>query len=71
VKTRERASCSHIPHVVVHQCKLLSKGKQAHQQQNQTLQATNAYHSFLETLKTLYNQMCIILSQNWAESKEN
>jgi len=50
---------------------LLSKGKQAHQQQNQTLQATNAYHSFLETLKTLYNQMCIILSQNWAESKEN
>jgi hypothetical protein len=54
---------------------LLSKGEQAHQQQNQTLQATNAYDSFLETLKTLcvyiYNQMCIILSQNWAESKEN
>jgi hypothetical protein len=31
---------------------LLSKGKQAHQQQNQTSQATNAYDSFLATQKT-------------------
>jgi hypothetical protein len=34
---------------------LLSKGEQAHQQQNQTLQAPNAYDScniFLQTIQT-------------------
>jgi len=38
---------------------MLSKGEQSHQQQNQTSQATNAFDSFLETLKTL--RICIYI----------